>query len=60
MLCAVAEVRLFKTSLPIDRVPNDRRRWGSSGDLTQTAKEIAEFFTHSWSSEATIVAIDEI
>jgi hypothetical protein len=56
----VVEVRLFKTSLLIDRVPNDRRRWGPSGDLTQIASEISDFITDSGSSEATIVASDEL
>ncbi len=56
----VIEVRLFKTSLLIDRVPDDRRRWRPSADLTRTAKEIAEFITHSGSSEATIAASNEI
>ena len=56
----VVEVRLFKTSLLFDRVPNDRRRWGPSGDLTQIASEISDFITDSGSSEATIVASDEL
>jgi hypothetical protein len=52
--------RPSSVQLLIDRVPDDRWRWGPSGDLTQTAKEIAEFITRSGSSEATIVASDEI
>ena len=56
----VVEVRLFKRGRLFDRVPEDRRRWEPSGDLTETAKEISKYITDSGSPEATIVASDEL
>ena len=56
----IVEVRLFKTSRLLDRMPEDRRRWGPGGDLTKTAKEISKYISDSGSAEATIVASDEI
>jgi hypothetical protein len=56
----IVEVRLFRTGRLSDRVPEDRRRWEPSGDLTKTAKEISKYITDSGSAEATIVASDEL
>ena len=56
----VVEVRLFKTNLLIDRVPDDRRRWEPGGDLAKTAKEISKYIADSGLVNATIVASDEI
>jgi len=56
----IVEVRLFKTSRLLDRMPEDRRRWEPSGDLTETAKQISKYISDSGSAEATIVASDEV
>ena len=56
----VVEVRLFKMGRLFDRVPEDRRRWEPSGDLTETAKEISKYISDSGSAEATIIASDEL
>jgi hypothetical protein len=56
----VVEVRLFKTSRMSDRAPMDRRRWGPSSDLVETAKEISQYIGESGSADATIVASDEV
>ena len=56
----IVEVRLFKTSRLLDRMPEDRRRWRPGGDLKQTAKEISKFIADSGSADATIVASDEL
>ena len=41
-------------------MPEDRRRWEPSGDLTETAKQISRYISDSGSAEATIVASDEV
>jgi hypothetical protein len=56
----IVEVRLFKTSRLLDRMPEDRRRWEPGGDLTKTAKEISKYISDSGSAEVTIVASDEL
>jgi hypothetical protein len=56
----IVEVRLFKTSRLLDRMPEDRRRWEPSGDLTEIAKQISKYISDSGSAEATIVASDEV
>lgn len=55
----IVEVRLFKTGRLSDRAPMDRR-WGPSGDLAETAKEISQYIGESGSADATIVASDEV
>jgi hypothetical protein len=56
----IVEVRLFKTGRMSDRAPMDRRRWGPSSDLAETAKEISQYIGESGSADATIVASDEV
>jgi hypothetical protein len=56
----VVEVRLFKTSRLVDKVPMDTRRWGPGIDLPKTAREISKYIADSGSAEATIVASDEV
>lgn len=56
----IVEVRLFKTSRLLDRMPEDRRRWQPGGNLKETAKEISRYIADSGSAEATIVASDEL
>ena len=56
----IVEVRLFKTSRLLDRMPEDRRRWQPGGNLKETAKEISRYIADSGSAEATLVASDEL
>jgi hypothetical protein len=47
----VIEVRLFKTSRLVDKVPMDTRRWGPGIDLPKTAREISKYIADSGSAE---------